>query len=77
MRDTEGIDSAYTSLELDQKKLLKLLKMDRNYPMSSLFSHVVRSPRKAGGLFVNTQNILLNNGRDSRDIVSLFVDDLI
>ena len=45
--------------------------------MSSLFAQDVQSPRKAGGLFVNTQNILLNSRRDSRDIVSLFVDALI
>ena len=77
VRDTEGIDSTYTSLEWDQKKLLKHLKIDRNYPMSSLFSYVVRSPRKAGGVFVNTQNILLNSRTDSRDILSLFVDALI
>ena len=45
--------------------------------MSSLFSYVVGSPRKAGGLSVNTQNILLNNRIDSRDIVSSLAGALI
>ena len=77
MRHTEGIDIAHMALELDQKKLLKLLKIDRNYPMRSLFAYDVRSPRKAGGVFEKTQNILLNNGRDSREIVSLFAGALV
>ena len=53
VRDTEGIHSTYMSLEWDQKKLLKLLKIDRNYPMSSLFL-MLYGPRGKLGDFLQT-----------------------